>query len=109
MKLNVDGRALRKYGSQGQQRAALLALLFAEREALLAARRVTPLLLLDDVMSELDPGRRERLLARLTAGGQTLITAADEDSLPAAARESMVRMPSPGVIEAPGESDTEAA
>ena len=63
LKLDRGGRSLRRYGSQGQQRAALLALLFAEREALLAARRVTPLLLLDDVMSELDPGRRERLVA----------------------------------------------
>jgi DNA replication and repair protein RecF len=99
LKLSTGGRALRKYGSQGQQRAALLALLFAEREALLAARRVTPLLLLDDVMSELDPGRRELLVARLAAGGQTLITAADEGSLPAAARTAMVRMPSPGMVE----------
>ena len=40
------------------------------------ARRVTPLLLLDDVMSELDPDRRERLVERLARGGQTLITAA---------------------------------
>ena len=95
LKLETAGRSLRKYGSQGQQRAALLALLFAEREALLAARRVTPLLLLDDVMSELDPGRRERLVARLGAGGQVLITAADEESLPAPALEAVVRMPPP--------------
>ncbi|HEX7278421.1 MAG TPA: DNA replication and repair protein RecF [Solirubrobacterales bacterium] len=94
LKLMTAGRSLRRYGSQGQQRAALLALLFAEREALLAARRVTPLLLLDDVMSELDPERRERLVARLgDGGGQVLITAADEESVPAAARQSVVRMP----------------
>lgn len=93
LKLSAGGKALRKYGSQGQQRTALLALLFAERQALLEARRVTPLLLLDDVMSELDPGRRERLVARLGDGGQALITAADEESIPAAARESVVRMP----------------
>jgi DNA replication and repair protein RecF len=93
LKLEAGGRALRRYGSQGQQRAALLALLFAEREVLLAARLVTPLLLLDDVMSELDPGRRERLIGRLTDGGQVLITAADEESLPAPALESVVRMP----------------
>src|SRR6187551_1154344 len=99
LKFEAAGRSLRKYGSQGQQRAALLALLFAEREALLQARRITPLLLLDDVMSELDPGRRELLVARLAAGGQTLITAADEESLPAAAREALVRMPSPGVVD----------
>jgi len=95
LKLSAGGKALRKYGSQGQQRTVLLALLFAERQALLEARRVTPLLLLDDVMSELDPGRRERLVARLGDGGQVLITAADEESVPAAARESVVRMPPP--------------
>jgi len=97
LKLELSGRSLRKYGSQGQQRAALLALLFAEREVLLAARRVTPLLLLDDVMSELDPGRRERLVARLAVGGQALITAADEESLPPAALTAVVRMPPPEI------------
>jgi DNA replication and repair protein RecF len=96
VKLTTTGRSLRRFGSQGQQRAALLALLFAEREALLAARRVTPLLLLDDVMSELDPGRRELLVARLgSGGGQVLITAADEESVPEAARRSVVRTPPP--------------
>jgi DNA replication and repair protein RecF len=97
-KTAVAGRSLRRYGSQGQQRAALLALLFAERATLLAARRVTPLLLLDDVMSELDPGRRERLVARLDDGGQALITAADEESLPAPALRSVVRMPMPPAL-----------
>jgi len=95
LKLEAGGRSLRRYGSQGQQRAALLALLFAEREVLLAARRVIPLLLLDDVMSELDPGRRERLVNRLDDGGQALITAADEESLPPRALTSVVRMPPP--------------
>jgi len=95
LKLNSAGRSLRRFGSQGQQRAALLALLFAERQALLEARRVVPLLLLDDVMSELDPGRRERLVNRLGDGGQVLITAADEESVPVAALETVVRMPPP--------------
>jgi DNA replication and repair protein RecF len=95
LKLTSSDRSLRRFGSQGQQRAALLALLFAEREALLLARRVTPLLLLDDVMSELDPGRRERLVNRLGDGGQVLITAADEESVPPAALVSVVRMPPP--------------
>lgn len=93
LKIATGGRSLRRYGSQGQQRAALLALLFAERDALLAARRVAPLLLLDDVMSELDPGRRERLVERLAVGGQALITAAAEESLPAGARQRLVRVP----------------
>jgi DNA replication and repair protein RecF len=93
LKLNAAGRSLRRYGSQGQQRAALLALLFAERESLLAARQVVPLLLLDDVMSELDPERRGRLLERLERGGQALISAAAEDSLPTAAIGRVVRLP----------------
>jgi DNA replication and repair protein RecF len=93
LKVSVDGRALRRYGSQGQQRTALLALLFAERESLLAARQVTPLLLLDDVMSELDPERRGHLIERLRRGGQTLISAASPDSLPQGALEGAVRMP----------------
>jgi len=95
LKVNAATRSLRRYGSQGQQRAALLALLFAEREVLREARRMIPLLLLDDVMSELDPGRRERLVGRLGEGGQVLITAADEESLPAPALASVVRMPPP--------------
>jgi DNA replication and repair protein RecF len=93
LKIAAGGRSLRRYGSQGQQRAALLALLFAERDALLSARKVAPLLLLDDVMSELDPQRRDRLVERLTGGGQTLITAAAEESVPARAKECLVRMP----------------
>jgi len=100
LKVTAAQRSLRRYGSQGQQRAALLALLFAEREVLREARRVIPLLLLDDVMSELDPGRRERLVGRLGDGGQVLITAADEESLPAPALASVVRMPAPGQPEA---------
>jgi DNA replication and repair protein RecF len=93
LKIAMDGRALRRYGSQGQQRTALLALLFAEREALRAAGRPAPLLLLDDVMSELDPERRERLVDRIDRDGQALITAAAEESLPVRAREHLVRMP----------------
>ncbi len=97
LKLSTSGRSLRRYGSQGQQRAALLALLFAEREALQAARRVMPLLLLDDVMSELDPGRRERLVERLDGDGQALITAASEESVPPRALATLVRMPPPPI------------
>ncbi len=93
LKISTADKSLRRYGSQGQQRAALLALLFAEREALLAAHRVVPLLLLDDVMSELDPDRRDRLVERLAGGGQALITAAAEESVPARALEQVLRTP----------------
>ncbi len=61
---------------------ALLALLFAEREALRAARRTLPLMLLDDVMSELDPDRRGRLVEAIAAGGQVLITATEAEHVP---------------------------
>jgi DNA replication and repair protein RecF len=79
------GRSLRAFGSQGQQRLGLLALLFAERDVLLEARGLAPLMLLDDVMSELDHARRERLVELLLAGGQAVITTTDLDHVPAAA------------------------
>ena len=63
-----DGRELRAYGSQGEQRLALLALLLAERDALEDERGAPPLLLLDDVMSELDADRRERLVGAPARG-----------------------------------------
>ena len=93
LKMITASRSLRRYGSQGQQRIALLALLFAERESLAQAGRPLPLMLLDDVMSELDPSRRDRLVERLGGEGQALISAAAEDSLPPRARGSIVRMP----------------
>ena len=87
LSLSVAGRSLRRYGSQGQQRVGLLALLFAEREALIADRRPTPLMLLDDVTSELDPERRDLLCRRLEAGGgQAVITATEPGHLPADCR-----------------------
>ena len=92
--LTLATRSLRRYGSQGEQRAGLLALLFAERETLIAGGSPAPMMLLDDVMSELDPAHRELLVARLEVGGQTLVSAADEEALPAGAAERLVRMPS---------------
>jgi len=77
-----DGRTLRRYGSQGEQRLALLALLLAERDALAAQRTRAPLLLLDDVMSELDAGRRARLAGELRRGGQALLTATEPEHVP---------------------------
>lgn len=82
LELRHEGRPLRAYGSQGQQRVALLALLFAERDALADHGR-TLLMLLDDVMSELDRERRERLSELVLAGGQALITATEAEHVPA--------------------------
>ena len=82
LRLEIDGRQLRRFGSQGQQRLGLLALFFAERDALLAGGATAPLMLLDDVMSELDSERRGRLVDRLLEGGQSLVTAAESNLVP---------------------------
>lgn len=79
-----DGRELRSYGSQGEQRMALLALLLAERDIISAVRDAAPLMLLDDVMSELDDGRRERLVEVLHGGGQSVISTTDLAHVPGA-------------------------
>jgi DNA replication and repair protein RecF len=76
-------RDLRLYGSQGEQRVAVLSLLLGEAEVLAQRRGEPPLLLLDDVLSELDRERRTALVRLLPAAGQALITATSVDLLPA--------------------------
>ncbi len=70
---------LRRLGSQGEQRTAVLALLLACRDHL-ALRAALPIMLLDDVLSELDPGRRRLLLQALAGHGQAWVTSADPDA-----------------------------
>jgi DNA replication and repair protein RecF len=88
--LALDGRGARPYGSQGQQRALVLALKIAEIENLRAALSRPPLLLLDDVSSELDPAKNRFLLSYLAnLPGQAFLTSTDERLLaPAAGPES---------------------
>jgi DNA replication and repair protein RecF len=74
-------RDLRLFGSQGEQRLAVLSLILAEA-ALLADRGRPPLLLLDDVLSELDAGRRDALARRIALRGQTMITSTSAGALP---------------------------
>src|SRR6185312_13671936 len=94
-----DGRELRLYGSQGEQRLALLALLLAERDVLAHERRRTPLMLLDDVMSELDAERRELLARELATGGQSVIATTDLAHVPGAGDEGVTRLRvSPGAL-----------
>jgi DNA replication and repair protein RecF len=73
--VTLDGRDARRQASQGEQRSLALALRLAGHQLVQARRGVDPLLLLDDVFSELDPMRAERLLHLLPAG-QTLVTTA---------------------------------
>jgi DNA replication and repair protein RecF len=77
-------RELRVYGSQGEQRLAVLALVLAEAALIAEQRPEPPLLLLDDVLSELDAERRETLVRQLPAHGQTLISATSRELLPSA-------------------------
>ena len=75
-------RDLRSYGSQGEQRLGVLSLLLAEAAVLDERGGVPPLLLLDDVLSELDEERRETLARVLPPRGQTLITSTSRAALP---------------------------
>lgn len=89
LELLVDGRPARSAASQGQQRSIVLALKLAEVRHIATRAGVLPVLLLDDVLSELDPGRRHDLLAGIaTAGLQALITSSEPlpDALPSGAR-----------------------
>ena len=73
--LTLDGRDTRRQASQGEQRSLALAIRLAGHELVQNRRGVDPLLLLDDVFSELDPHRSDRLL-NLLPTGQTLVTTA---------------------------------
>jgi DNA replication and repair protein RecF len=82
LRLMHGEESMRSFGSQGQQRVTLLALLLGERDLLERERGSAPVMLLDDVMSELDGERRELLAERLTASGQALLTATGLDHVP---------------------------
>src|SRR5262249_34278499 len=106
-----EGRELRAYGSRGQQRLGLLALLLAEREELESERGAAPLLLLDDVMSELDAHRRERLTTLLRRGGQAVITTTELAHVPGAEEGDVARIAIEGgrAVQAAGDTGLRAA
>ena len=76
------GRDLRTFGSQGEQRLAVLSLLLAEAEVIAERHGTPPLVLLDDVLSELDAARRLTLARRIGESGQTIVTATGAEALP---------------------------
>jgi DNA replication and repair protein RecF len=80
--LLAGARDLRGFGSQGEQRLAVLSLLLAEAELIEERLGTPPLLLLDDVLSELDPDRRRALVQRVAGRGQTVITSTTASALP---------------------------
>jgi len=78
--VTLDGLSARSFGSQGQVRTAALSLKLAAREIHKEILGEYPVLLLDDVLSELDPKRQEFVLNRL-GGGQVFITCCEDDRL----------------------------
>ena len=99
----TNGRALPTHASRGEHRTAILALKLAEAEWIVEQTAEQPVFLLDDVLSELDPDRRERLAAEIPRTAQCLITAASPAGLPdelvrGAARRDVV---SGTVVDAP--------
>lgn len=80
LEISINGYSARSYASQGQTRTAALSLKLAERDILLAETGEYPVLLLDDVLSELDPKRQEFVLNRI-GGGQTLITCCEDEGI----------------------------
>lgn len=76
----INGRSARQFASQGQVRTAALSLKLAEREIHKNAVGEYPVMLLDDVLSELDPRRQEYVLNRIR-GGQVFITCCENDRL----------------------------
>lgn len=89
VRLEAGGRDLRAFGSQGEQRMAVLALVLAEAGALRDRHDVSPLVLLDDVLSELDGERRRALARMLELGAQTVVTATAAAALPVAPAQAL--------------------
>jgi DNA replication and repair protein RecF len=90
VKLKVNDRSLRKYGSQGQMRSGALALKLAQLEVLTESGQRSPLVLFDDVMAELDAKRQAFFLEKLKSGGQALLTGTSDADFAAAKGEARV-------------------
>ena len=77
--ITIDGKEARTFASQGQQRSGVLAMKFAESALIEQVVGQPPVILLDDVMSELDGRRRDALVTAMEGGSQTFITTANID------------------------------
>jgi DNA replication and repair protein RecF len=93
LRIEASGRDLRAYGSQGEQRIAVLALVLAEADALRDRVGRTPLVLLDDVLSELDEGRRRSLAELLALDAQTVVTTTSAAAFPDEPAQSLAVTP----------------
>ena len=93
LRIEAGDRELRSFGSQGEQRMAVLALVLAEADALRERLDVSPLVLLDDVLSELDGDRRRSLARMLELGVQTVVTATAAAALPVEPAQALAVTP----------------
>jgi recombinational DNA repair ATPase RecF len=89
LRVELGGRDVAAHASRGQQRTIILAMKLAERDLLGSDGAPTPVVLLDDVFSELDPERSGRALELLLERGQVLVTTADLGTLPPARRRGV--------------------
>jgi DNA replication and repair protein RecF len=89
LRVQLAGRDVAEHASRGQQRTIILAMKLAETELLGEEGSPRPVVLLDDIFSELDPERSERALALLLERGQVLVTMADMGMIPAARRRGV--------------------
>lgn len=88
--VQLNGRDARAFASQGQQRTAVVSIKLAEADVVAEMTGERPVLLLDDVLSELDAGRRRSLLEQLGEPGQVIITSVEADPFPEAVIGSSV-------------------
>ena len=86
----IGGRSVKSYGSQGQTRTASISLKLAERELMRRDTGEEPLLLLDDVLSELDARRQDFVLNQIRSG-QVLITCCETDRLTELGKVMLIR------------------
>lgn len=93
VRIEEDGRELRSYGSQGEQRIAFLGLVLGESRTLAKRTGAAPLVLLDDVLSELDEDRRHALAELISAEGQTIVTTTSPVAFPMEPGQSLVVRP----------------
>ena len=100
MGISINGKEARTFASQGQQRSAVLSLKLAQLEWAGTESGEAPILMLDDVMSELDPGRRRQLIERIDRV-QTFVTCTDISDL-AGARQGAVYRVENGKLERRG-------
>lgn len=90
IEIRLGGADARLFASQGEQRSLALSLRMAERDLVALHRGEDPILLLDDIFSELDDRRREHLVAMVAGSGQTIATATSAEGWPLAVERTLL-------------------